>query len=368
MKEPQQRSTRQLRVMAWPATRVERSGRESDPYPRLLYTGFSNRGIQVVNFHWTRLLSQRWHVWHMHWPDWIVAGSRPSWMVLPRLLWFWLLIKLARLKGTRVIWTAHNLKPHESRHPRLERWFFHMLTANLAAVICLSRSAKALVREKYRALRLVPAYVIRHGHYRGCYPDVISRRGARQELSLGEEDFVLLFIGQLRRYKNLIRLVECFRDGALEDWRLVIAGEPRDATLGTAIATQAASCRQIIPVLRFIPNEQLQIFLRASDLVVLPYVDILNSGAAILALSFGRPVLVPARGALVDLQQDVGPEWVMTYEQELTAQTLRLAVAWARKARPEEPRLDAFDWELIRDTTAAVYREVASAELRRLPC
>jgi beta-1,4-mannosyltransferase len=213
-----------LRVLAWPATRVQRDGRESDPYPRLLYTGLARKGIDIANFHWTKLLFGRWHIWHMHWPDWIVAGSRPSWILLLRIALFGLLIGLSRLKGTRLIWTAHNLAPHESDHPSLERWFFGLLTGNLAAVICLSRSAKALFRQRYPQTRHFPVYIVPHGHYRGCYPDAISRQEARQKLGLGGAELVFLFIGQLRRYKNVIRLIECFRDGARPHWRLIIAG------------------------------------------------------------------------------------------------------------------------------------------------
>ena len=353
---------RTLHVLAWPAASMRPNGREGNPYPRLLYDGLANSGIQVANFHWARLLLRHWHIWHMHWPDGIIAGNRPSWVRLLKIAVFWFLIRLGRLRGTRIIWTAHNVKPHDSAHPRLEGWFFAMLTANLAAVICLSRSAQGLLRQQYPRTREIPVYVVPHGHFGGCYPDAISRPEARQKLELGSEELVFLFIGQLRRYKNVIRLIECFRDAAHQDWRLVVAGEPRDTKLEAEVAALASTCSQVTLLLEFIPNDQLQVYLRASDLVVLPYMEILNSGAAILALSFGRPVLVPARGALVDLREDVGHEWVMTYEHELTPETLRLAAAWARLPRPERPPLGSFDWEPIRDTTAAIFREVAHGQ------
>ena len=48
--------------------------------------------------------------------------------------------------------------------------------------------------------------------------------------------------------------------------------------------------------LRYIPDAELQVWLRAADVVVLPFRDILTSGSAILALSFGRAVVAPALG------------------------------------------------------------------------
>ena len=60
-------------------------------------------------------------------------------------------------------------------------------------------------------------------------------------------------------------------------------------------------------------------FFSAADLVVLPFSDIMHSGSAILALSFNKPVLVPARGALPELQTRVGAAWVQTYRRRTHA-------------------------------------------------
>ena len=77
---------------------------------------------------------------------------------------------------------------------------------------------------------------------------------------------------------------------------------------------------------------------------------------------FGRPILVPARGALVDLREEIGDEWVMTYEDDLAAETLRAAASWVQeRQRPERAPLDALDWEWIRDSTAKILREIAAA-------
>jgi len=46
--------------------------------------------------------------------------------------------------------------------------------------------------------------------------------------------------------------------------------------------------------------------MNASDVVVLPFRDILISGSAILAMSFGKPVITPAIGCTLDILKDVG--------------------------------------------------------------
>ena len=43
----------------------------------------------------------------------------------------------------------------------------------------------------------------------------------------------------------------------------------------------------------FVPDGEVQHYLLAADAVVLPFKEILTSGSAMLALSFGRPVVAP---------------------------------------------------------------------------
>ena len=83
----------------------------------------------------------------------------------------------------------------------------------------------------------------------------------------------------------------------------------------------------------FVQAAEMQRFMRAADLIVLPYREILNSGSVMLALSFSRPVLVPAFGALSELHQAVGPDWIWLYEGELTSTTLEDAIQWTNARR-----------------------------------
>ena len=108
--------------------------------------------------------------------------------------------------------------------------------------------------------------------------------------------------------------------------------------------------------LEHVPDVDVQRYLRAADLVVLPFRDITNSASALLALSFDRPVLVPALGAMGELQAIVGTEWVRTYEGELTAEVLAEALEWAAHRSDGSAPLDALGWAEIARRTLVVYR------------
>src|SRR3546814_7963709 len=60
-----------------------------------------------------------------------------------------------------------------------------------------------------------------------------------------------------------------------------------------------------------------------ADAVVLPYRDIVNSGSALLALSRFRPVIAPRLGSLIELQGQVGEDWLWLYDGPLTGERMR---------------------------------------------
>jgi beta-1,4-mannosyltransferase len=340
--------------------RLHFQDREANPYLRLLYTGLTAHGVDVASFSIVRLLLGRWHVWHMHFPE-LALSERRRLSALRNFALLWLSVKLARVRGTRLIWTIHNLEPHENAYPKLAHWLYRMLMVHLDAAICLSPSAVRSLHERHRDSSRFPTYVISHGHFRRVYPDAVSQAQARRHLGI-DSGPLLLSLGQLRRYKNLGALIRCFREAAPPDWRLIIAGEPRDRGLADELARSASGCQHIYISADFIEDHQLQMFLRASDLVVLPYREILNSGTAILALSFDCPVLVPSKGAMADLRACVGTDWVMTYDGSLSAETLKTAVTWARTgARPGRAPLDALEWDRIHHLTAEAFRRTAAA-------
>jgi hypothetical protein len=88
---------------------------------------------------------------------------------------------------------------------------------------------------------------------------------------------------------------------------------------------------------------------------VLPFRDITNSASALLSLSFDRPVLVPARGAMGELQALAGADWVSTYDGDLTPEILVRELDRARRRPSGVPRLEPLAWPAIARQTLSAY-------------
>lgn len=341
-----------MRVLAWPGL-----GYAQQPYITQLYTHLERLGADVTSFTPMATAKARFDVWHMHWPENRLIDPNPAWAAAQtaRLL---AEMQAARLRGTKIVWTAHNLKQHEGRHPHLERGFWHAFVRLLDGWTALSPEGRRLAEAKFPHLERVPSFVIPHGHYCGSYPNTLSREEARRALGLSGSARVVAFVGQIRAYKNVPHLVRTFRTLPGEV-ALVVAGRAKDEWLRRELYEAAGDDPRVKLSLRFVPNHEMQTYLNAADLVALPYGDILNSGSALLALSFGTPVLVPALGAMEDLRRYAGNAWVRTFAGDLSTPALADALSWAAAPRPPLD-LSALDWEGIARSTLEAFTAVCT--------
>jgi len=276
-------------------------------------------------------------------------------LLIGRMLW-------AKLLGAKIVWTVHNLRSHHTAHPVVEKWFWRIFVPLVNACIHLSRAGRELALDTFPGLASKSHSIVPHGHYRGCYLNDFDRKVSRLLLGIRSTGPVIAFVGQIKAYKNISGLIRAFIEAAQRDPQalLVIAGRPGDSAIEAELRNAAQGHPRILFHFGLIPNDRMHLYLNACDLAVFPYREILNSGSAILALSFDRPALVPARGAMGELRQLAGPDWVYTFEGDLTGPVLSAALEKAAAAgRPARCDLASLGWESIAAGTLAGYRAVA---------
>jgi len=213
--------------------------------------------------------------------------------------------------GGRLAWTVHNILPHDTRFEAAETRLCAEVAARSSAIHVLT----ARTREHVAPLYDLPAeriFHVPHPSYRGAYEDHVSRLDARHELGLMPDELVLAVVGVIRPYKGLDELLEAWDRVDLDGpRRLLIAGAPSEQPGVDALIERAALDPRVLIDARKIPADEMQLFLRAADVAVLPYRRSLNSGALMLALTFGLPVIVPAGGGLAE---SVEPSFSRTFD------------------------------------------------------
>jgi glycosyltransferase involved in cell wall biosynthesis len=281
---------------------------QSNPYGELLADAIRAQGIEVVAGQGPRrfpvlplvlawLRAGRPGVLHLHWTHRYLRPQYGSRSLGRRRTG--LELRLLRRLGVRLVWTIHNVSGHESGDAE-ERRAHAMIAALCDAIVCHCEAARQLAAEAYSldAATRARMHVIPHGSYAGVYPDTFRRDQAREALGLAPGAVVLLFLGQIRPYKGVAGLLEAFRAVTHPDARLVVAGRIDDVDLRASLVAEASADPRVLLLPGEVPDDRMQVFLRAADAMVLPYRDVLTSGSAILGMTFGLPVVAPAIGCL----------------------------------------------------------------------
>jgi len=174
-----------------------------------------------------------------------------------------------------------------------------LLRKNLDAYITHSESDKELVAKRY-SISPEKIHVIPHGLY-DQYGKVLDIKEARRNLSI-KDDFVILSFGLIRKYKGtpyLIRAFEQLPSKILEKSRLLIVGEIWEDRKELLDQIKASPYHDKITLVdEYVPDEKVNLYFSAADVVVLPYLRASQSGIAHIAMSFGKPVVVSEVGGL----------------------------------------------------------------------
>jgi glycosyltransferase involved in cell wall biosynthesis len=234
---------------------------------------------------------------HLHWAfAFRFPGASRWWFIrLVAQLWFMLWLRTCRLCGMRLVWTAHNVLPHEPVFADDLRARRELVRAS-DIVVAHAKSTLDELRSMGASARR--AVVIEHGPIGPDMPEAVlwrPRSGSRVR--------ELLFIGQIRRYKGIEDLVSAFL-AVPEDVpvHLTVAGKCSDAELRRRLHRFAVTAGDRATVrCEYLRDDEITLFLSAADIVVLPFRSVTTSGSAILALSHGRPVIVPSLAGVAEL-------------------------------------------------------------------
>lgn len=211
-------------------------------------------------------------------------------------------IVLARLLLRRIVITAHDVESFvESLDvPALSRWVYR----HADRVIAHNEISKQELVQRI-GLPEDRISVIPHGNYLQTNRPLPPQTEARKALNIHENAKVVLFFGQIKDVKGLDLLIDAM---ALVVKRhpeavLLIAGKPWKSSFSTYTTQieQHALQKHCICHIRYIPDEEVPLFYGAADIVVLPYRRIYQSGVVLMAMSYGKAVLVSDLPGMTEL-------------------------------------------------------------------
>jgi glycosyltransferase involved in cell wall biosynthesis len=273
----------------------------SRQYPRWLYPGVSDKDPSQVPLQskatftldpfypwtWTKSITQitSWK------PDLVIIQWWTPFWGLP----FAIISDRLNKNGLFTLYLIHNVLPHEQSP--LDRGLAKMALSRGEAFIAQTEP------QKERLISLIPdasVQICEHPTYTQFTSNQQSQLQARRTLGLPVQATILLFFGIVRPYKGLSVVLEAlhrlknegiepFLVVAGEFWEDLSAYESRIANLGLS--------DQIHIENRYIPNEEVDTYFSAADVLLAPYTGGTQSGVVSLGFGFGIPMIVSEKAA-----------------------------------------------------------------------
>lgn len=240
---------------------------------------------------------------------WLEAAKRIRDYKPKRLIFSWwnpffalltsYLAKVGKSVGAKVVIITENIVSHENR--LADKLLTRLGLRYAQCFIALSKDVESKLSELYPNMPIHRASLPVYDCYRLAE---YTKDKAREKLGLSGN--VALFFGYVRKYKGLSYLIDGFAQ-ALEhvQMRLLIVGEFYDdiKRYRTQIKKLGIEDKVII-VPRYVNNEEVGLYFKAADVVVLPYLSGTQSGITQVALAFETPMIATDVGGIGEVVKD----------------------------------------------------------------
>ncbi|OZI48362.1 glycosyltransferase [Bordetella genomosp. 4] len=276
-----------------------------NPYQKLLYTAIGSKyriaSGSLAKAIVQQLLTKR-SIYHIHWEESLFSRCTTTSQAIRVRSEYVKTLHHYVAAGGKVVWTLHNIKPHECKFVQT----LFSLRKDLAALshrILVHNSAALTVLQAQTGLTdLSKVMVIPHPAYFDIY------ESAEQTITLGGQSptnpRTLLHFGLIRAYKGIPDLVRKLPKEFMSAHRveLHICGKPlRADTFLDALLAETRDRPEIRYSLRSIPPDRVAALLRSHAGLILPYHKVLTSGVAVLGLTLGVPTIAPNTPAMREL-------------------------------------------------------------------
>ena len=295
-------------------------------YPKILFPGKSQFSEQKVSFNFpiTREVNSVNPI------NWIKVGrrlkkSKPDLLIVR----FWLpfmgmsLGTICRLvkknKHTKIISIVDNFIPHEKRpgDSILSKYFAKAIHGFIAMSESVLNDLHNFDSSKPKKLTPHPIY--------DHYGIIENRETALAKLNLPNDNKYILFFGFIRDYKGLDLLFNAFTNSFFRNnkIKLLVAGEfYTDENKYLQLIKDLNLEDLVVLKTEYIPNDEVQNYFNAADIVAQPYKSATQSGVTQIGYHFNKPMLVTNVGGLSEIIPDMKVGYVVPVDSAEIAKAL----------------------------------------------
>lgn len=256
----------------------------------------SEKVLRILKYYiWLILYSIKTdsRVFHIQWENKFIFFDRTLLNIFYKLL------------GKKLVFTIHNVNAgvRDSNDTLLNRLSLKFKYKVADHIIVHTEKMKLQMIKDFK-INEKKISVIPHGINTVIPQTGLTPAQARSKLQIDPNDKVLLFFGNIAPYKGLKILANALINlkRELTNFKLIIAGK---ATGNEAhwdeiksIIRENQLSNYVVEQARFIPDDEVEIYYKASDVLILPYHYIFQSGVLFVSYGFGLPVIATDVGSL----------------------------------------------------------------------
>jgi glycosyltransferase involved in cell wall biosynthesis len=261
-------------------------------------------------------------------------------------------------KHTIIICLADNIVPHEHRPG--DRLLTSYFIQQIDGLIAMSKSVLTDANSFRSDLTLgyCPHPIFDN------YGERLSPEVAKLKLNLDIHTKYLLFFGFIRDYKGLDLLISAFADERLRKFpvKLLVAGEYYSSPDPYLELIRVNKLEDLIELRTdFIPDDQVNLYFSAADMVVQPYKSATQSGVTQIGYHFNKPMLVTNVGGLSEIIPNGKIGYVVEPDVKSIADALVDFYSMDRIAEFEYNVIEEkkkFSWEAMVKTFLSIYDQI----------
>jgi len=277
------------------------------------------RGYQIINFHFIQ----------EHFQPLSVKSDRGRKIFY---IWHKFFLRLAKLIGFKLVWTGHNLVPHERvfLNDELARQF---LVDHCDLVIATNDTAAINIEEKFHPKSMTTIYpaineIVPSGNF----------QQVRENIGISPNRIVFSHLGRLRPYKGTLQFLDVIGKQELNATFLIAGSKPQGEDEHIhSIEAQVVSLndhgKDVRLNINFITDEELANYYLASNFLVYPLTNVTTSGIISHALIMGIPLIIPDLPDFSWIPQAAAIRYQHRFGAESLGEVMREAMELSKEQR-----------------------------------
>ncbi|HMA62101.1 MAG TPA: glycosyltransferase family 4 protein [bacterium] len=263
-----------------------------------------------------------------------------------------------RDNNIKIISLCHNVAPHEGSplDRVLTKFFFNAADGFLI-------QSRSVTSDLLKIVPRAPYEYNPHPLY-NVFGKALESSRARRKLDIKTDEPLVLYFGYIRNYKGLEYLIQAYPQiHSKIGGKLLIIGEfYHNKQNYLDLIQESGVAEDIVVQDQYVPDDQVNLYFSAADILVLPYISATQSGITQIALAYNLPCVVTNVGGLPEVVHDRKTGFVVEPKDSKAISKAVIEYFTScdkhKIAKNISRERQKYSWQRMKNTLVKLYRKI----------